>query len=174
MSEIPAGAPVQLAPGAEITFLHYSKCKLVTVSGGTVTVTRTDFSTDGKIVAEKDGPCPRIHQLRGNTSGMVSGGLVMRGAGSIPRWPLDRELVFAGAGSDKLKSAAIYAENRLETPLTRLDVSGHQARFPANDPSLAANQRYVLRLMMTDRTEPVDIVFIGTAPDGPSLLVVLR
>src|SRR5262249_4895061 len=127
MSEIPAGTPLQLAPGTELTFLHYSKCKLVTVSSGTLTVTRTDFSADGKIVDEKDGPCPRVHQLRGNTSGMVSGGLVMRGPGSTPRWPLNRELIIAGAGTDKLGSAAIYAEGRLDAPLMRLEVSGHQA-----------------------------------------------
>jgi hypothetical protein len=174
MSEIPAGSPLTIAPGGEVTFLHYGKCKLVTVSGGTLTVTRTDFSTDGKIVSEKDGPCPRIHQLHGNTSGMVSGGLVMRGISGVPRWPLDRELVFAGVGTDKLKSAAIYAEGRLDAPLVRLDVSGHQARSPANEPPLAGNQRYLLRLTMADRAEPVDIPFIGIAPDGPSLLIVLR
>lgn len=174
LSEIPVGTPLQLAPGTEVTFLHYSKCKLVTVSSGTLTVTRTDFSADGKIVEEKDGPCPRVHQLRGNTSGMVSGGLVMRAPGSTPRWPLDRELVIAGAGTDKLKSAAIYAEGRLDAPLVPLEVSGHQARWPANAPPLGANERYVLRLTLADRSEPIDIPFIGIAPDGPSLLVVLR
>ena len=174
MAEIPAGTPVQLAPGTELTFLHYGKCKLVTVAGGSLTVTRTDFTTDGKIVGEKDGPCPRVHQLRGNTSGMVSGGLVMRGVTAAPRWPLNRELVFAGAGSDKLKGAAIYAESRLDAPLVRLDVSGHQARFPANTAALAANERYVLRLTMGDGPDAVDIPFIGAAPDGPSLLVILR
>jgi hypothetical protein len=174
MAEIPSGTPVQLAPGAELTFLHYGKCKLVTVAGGSLTVTRTDFTTDGKIVGEKDGPCPRMHQLRGNTSGMVSGGLVMRGVTAAPRWPLNRELVFAGAGSDKLKAAAIYAESRLDAPLVRLDVTGHQARFPANAAALVANERYVLRLTMADRPDAVDISFIGAAPDGPSLLVILR
>jgi len=174
MSEIPSAFPLQLAAGTELTFLHYAKCKLITVAGGTLTVTRTDFAADGKIVAEKDGPCPRVHQLGANAPGTTSGGLVMRGIGSMPRWPLDREFVFAGTGSDKLKTASIYAEGRLDTPLVRLDVSGHQARFPANAPPLAANERYVLRLTMEDRAQPVDIPFIGAAPDGPSLLVVLR
>jgi hypothetical protein len=144
------------------------------VTGGTLTVTRTDFATDGKIVGEKDGPCPRVHQLGGSAPGTVSGGLVMRGIGSVPRWPLDREFVLAGTGTGEIKAAAIYLEDRLDTPLVRLDISGHQARFPANAAPLAANERYVLSLTMGDRAQPVDIPFIGAAPDGPSLLIVLR
>jgi hypothetical protein len=174
MAEISSGSPLQLAAGTELTFLHYAKCKLITVSGRSLTLTRTDFTIDGKVLAEKDGPCPRVHQLGGTAPGTTSGGLVMRGSGSVPRWPLDREFVLAGTGSDKLKTAAIYAEGRLDLPLVGLELAGHQARFPANAPPLAANERYVLRLTMDDRTQPVDIPFIGAAPDGPSLLVVLR
>jgi hypothetical protein len=173
MSEIPAGAPIKLAPDAELTLLHYQRCKLVTVVGGTLTVTRSEYNTDGKILAEKDGPCPRVHQLAGGAPA-TAGGLVMRGVGSEPRWPLDREMLFAGPGSGELRAATIYAEGRTDAPLVRLDVSGHQARFPANSPPLMANQRYVMRLSMAGRAQPLDIPFIGTAPDGPSLLVVLR
>jgi hypothetical protein len=174
MSEIPSGTPVRLAPGAELTVLDYARCKMVTVSGGTLSVTRFDFTTDGKITAQMDAPCPRVHQLNANAGGAVAGGLVVRGVASVPRWPLNREIVLAGTGADKLKAAAIYAEDRPNAPLVRLDISGHQARFPAGAVSLAPNQRYVLRLTMADRAEPVDISFIGTAPSGPSLLVVLR
>jgi hypothetical protein len=173
MSEIPSGEPFKLAPGAELTFLHYARCKLVTIAGGSLTVTRSDYNTDGKIVAEKDGPCPRVHQLSGSAPASA-GGLVMRGAGTVARWPLDREIVFAGAGSGKLKAAAIYAEGRPDAPLVQLQVSGHQARVPANAPPLTANERYVLRLTMADRMQPLDIPFIGTAPTGSSLVVVLR
>lgn len=58
MAEIPAGTPLRLASGTELTFPHYARCKLITVADGSLTVTRVDFTTDGKIVAEKDGPCP--------------------------------------------------------------------------------------------------------------------
>jgi hypothetical protein len=172
MSEIPAGTPLQLAPGAEVTFLHYARCRLVTVNGGTLTVTRSDYATDGRIVAEKDGPCPRVHQLSG--AGSTAGGLVMRGVGTAPRWPLDREIVFAGIGTGQLQAAAIYAEDRPDAPLVQLEITGHQARFPASAAPLPANQRYLLRLTAVDRAQPLDIPFIGTAPDGPSLVVVLR
>lgn len=117
---------------------------------------------------------PRIHQLSGNAPGTASGGLVMRGIGSVPRWPLDREFVLAGTESGEIRAAAIYAEGSLDTPLVQLDLLGHQARFSANAAPLPTKDRYVLRLTVADRTQPLDIPFIGTAPDGPSLLVVLR
>ena len=38
-----------LAPGAELTFIHYTCCKMVTVTAGAVTVTRTDVVTDARL-----------------------------------------------------------------------------------------------------------------------------
>src|SRR6187397_1369620 len=69
MSEIPSGTKVQLDPGTELTVLDYARCKMVTVNGGALTVTRFDFMTDGKIVAEIEAPCPRIHQLSASAGG---------------------------------------------------------------------------------------------------------
>lgn len=175
MSEIASGAKLQLDPGTELTVLDYARCKMVTVSGGSLTVTRFDFMTDGRIVGEVDAPCPRFHQLSASAGGAVAGGVVMRGGlGSVPRWPLEREIVLAGGGADKLKAAAIYAEGRPDAPLVQLAVAGNRARVPEQAPPLAVNQRYVLRLTMDGQPQPVDIPFIGTAPSGRSLLVVLR
>jgi hypothetical protein len=175
MSEIPSGAKLQLDPGTELTVLDYARCKMVTVSGGSLTVTRFDFMSDGKIVGEVDAPCPRFHQLSASAGGAVAGGVVMRGGlGSVPRWPLEREIVLAGGGADKLKAAAIYADGRLDVPLVQLTVAGNRAKLPAQAPPLAANQHYLLRLTMNGQPQPVDIPFIGTAPSGRSLLVVLR
>lgn len=174
MSEIPSGARVQLGSGTELTLLDYARCKMVTVNGGSLTVTRFDFLADGKIVSETTAPCPHVQQLGAAATGAVAGGLVVRGMASTPRWPLDREMVFAGDGSDKLKSAAIFAEGKLDTPLVQLEVSGHKARLPMNAATLPPNQRYVLRLVRTDRPAPVDITFIGAPPTASALIVVLR
>jgi hypothetical protein len=173
MAELPTGAPLQLAPGAELTFLHYAKCKLITVAGGTLNVTPTDFTTDGKVVSENSGPCPRIHQLHANAAGRVAGGLVARGVEPTPSWPLNPELILVGQGTDKIRAATITAAEQPDAPL-RLDVAAHRARFPANAPPLAPNKRYVLRLILSNRPDAVDIQFIGAPRNGPSLLVVLR
>ena len=172
MSEIESGAKLQLDPGTELTVLDYARCKMVTVNGGSLTITRFDFMSDGKIVSEVEAPCPRFHQL--SAGGAVAGGVVMRGGlGSVQRWPLEREIVIAG-GADKLKAAAIYADGRLDAPVVQLAVAGTGARFPDQAPPLAVNERYVLRLTIEGQPQPVDIPFIGAAPSGRSLLVVLR
>ena len=174
MSEIASGAKLQLDPGTELTVLDYARCKMVTVSGGSLTITRFDFMSDGKIVREVEAPCPRFHQLSASAGGAVAGGVVMRGGlGSVQRWPLEREIVIAG-GADKLKAAAIYADGRLDAPVVQLAVAGTGARFPEQAPPLAVNERYVLRLTIEGQPQPVDIPFIGAAPSGRSLLVVLR
>ena len=175
MSEIASGAKVQLDPGTELTVLDYARCKMVTISGGSLTVTRFDFTADGKIVGEVDAPCPRFHQLSAGGGGAVAGGVVMRGGlGSVQRWPLEREIVLAGGGADTLKAAAIYANGHLDTPLVQLAVAGNRARLPEQAPPLVVNEHYLLRLTMNGQPQPVDIPFIGSAPSGHSLLVVLR
>jgi hypothetical protein len=175
MSEIASGAKLQLDPGTELTVLDYARCKMVTVNGGSLTITRFDFMSDGKIVSEVEAPCPRFHQLSASAGGAVAGGVVMRGAlGSVQRWPLEREIVLAGGGADKLKAAAICADGRPDAPLVQLTVAGNRARLPEHAPPLAVNERYLLRLAIEGSSEPVDIPFIGAAPSGRSLLVVLR
>lgn len=174
MAEIPAGTPLHLSPGTQLTFLHYGRCQLITVSGGTVSLTRTEFATDGQILSEKDGPCPRIHFLTGSAAGTVSGGLVVRGPDAPPRWPLDPTIIVAGGSSEGLKTAAIFAEDETASALVQLEVSGHTLRFPAGHEPLATNGRYLLRLTVSGHTEPIELPFIGVAPDGPELIVVLR
>ena len=49
MAEIPANTLIVLQPRTKLTFLHYSRCKLVTVTGGTLTLTRADYKEDGRV-----------------------------------------------------------------------------------------------------------------------------
>jgi hypothetical protein len=171
MGEIPANTPEQLAPGTRLTFLHYGRCKLVTVTSGTLTLNRNNYTSDGNVDGETDGPCPRFHQIGG--AGQVSGGLVARGGG-VPRWPLSEEIIVAGNGTDGIRAGAIFAADDLNTPLLRLDVSAHRLRFSPNSGRPALGGRYVLRLTMPGDSKPLDIPFIGTAPTSSSLLIVIR
>src|SRR5215471_9971767 len=60
--EVPANTVIKLGPGAELTFLHYSPtCELVTVAGGTLKLTKTDFTTDGEVKSRQNRPCPRVY-----------------------------------------------------------------------------------------------------------------
>src|SRR6266481_760002 len=71
-TEIPAATAIRLGPEVVLTFLHYRKCKLVTVVGGTLELSARDFATDGKVESEQPGPCPRVYQLPGNAGGWVA------------------------------------------------------------------------------------------------------
>src|SRR5215813_9196739 len=98
-TEIPSNTAIRLAPDGELTFVHYGKCKLITVAGGTLELSRRDFTTDGKVESEAAGPCPRVYQLQGNAGGWVSRDLP-------PRFPAGAEIVFAGRRADKVAEAA--------------------------------------------------------------------
>lgn len=174
MSEIPSGQQIKLAPDAELTLLDYARCKMTRVSGGTLMLTRSDFVADGRVLSQVEAACPRVHRLGAGAAGSVAGGLVMRGVGSVPKWPLNHELVIAGDAAAKLKTAEIFAADKLDAPVLAFDVTGQSARYPAAARQLPVNERYVLRLTLADRPEPIDISFIGAEPSGPSLVIVLR
>ena len=148
MTEIPADTPIRLGTGVGLKFLHYSRCKLVTVAGGTLTLSRTEYKTDGHVESEKDGPCPRVYSLK---SGHETAGLILRGAGE-PRWPVNSEFLLTGAEAEKVQTAAVYAEDHPDNPVVQLDVAGFRAAKPAGSAPLVPNTRYVLRL--TSKNQP--------------------
>jgi hypothetical protein len=170
-AEIPADVPIRLGPGAALTFLHYYRCKLVTVSGGTVTLSRADFVADGRISNETAGPCAHIHQL--STTGAVSRGVIMRAAETV-RLPVNPEIVFTGNRADKVTAAAVYAEDKSDQPLLRFDLADGRAKLPGATTPLTANKHYVLRVMVSDQSAPIALSFVGATPTGDGSLVVLR
>ncbi|HJU17160.1 MAG TPA: hypothetical protein VJ770_11910 [Stellaceae bacterium] len=59
MSELSAGSQVTLAPGTVLTFMIYTTCTMVTVSGGTLGIGTADFTTNGTVLGRTAGPCPQ-------------------------------------------------------------------------------------------------------------------
>src|SRR5712691_3490665 len=123
-TEIPAGTVIRLGPEVVLTFLHYRKCKLVTVAGGTLELSPRDFTTDGKIEKEEPGPCPRVYQLPGNAGGWVARDLP-------PRLPVNSEIIFAGRRADRVTEAAVYAQDQRDRLLFRFDLVNRRATEPA-------------------------------------------
>jgi hypothetical protein len=86
MTEIPTDTPIWLGGGGKLMFLDYARCKLVTVIGGTLTLSRTDYKTDGRIESEAEGPCPHVYSLNepgGTAGGLVCGAVRARRAGKL-------------------------------------------------------------------------------------------
>jgi hypothetical protein len=175
MTEISADSPIKLDSGSKLTFLDYARCKLVTVSGGTVTLGRTDYKTDGHIENEADGPCPQIYAVKdsGDTS-HTTGGLLMRGGLGPPRWPVNSLFLLTGSGAGNVKAAAVYPEDQPGKPSVTLEVGHGRAAQPPGIAPLLPNARYILRLSANDGSKPAEITFIGTAWSDPQPVVVLR
>jgi len=173
MTEISADTSVRLEPGAQLTFLHYRGCKLVTVAGGSVTLTLTDYRTDGTVVNDKAGSCPRIYTITdADSAGRATGGVIMRG---LPQfWPVNPEIVFTGSRAGQVRAAAIYADNRPDQPLLRLILAGRHASCPPGTAPLLLSALYTLRLTMADQSSPMEIAFVGVASPGPNALVIER
>jgi hypothetical protein len=175
MTEIAADSPIKLDSGSKLTFLDYARCKLVTVSGGTVTLGRTDYKTDGQIENEADGPCPQIYAVKdsGETS-HTTGGLIMRGGLGPPRWPVNSLFLLTGPGANNVRAAAVYLEDKPDTPSATLEVGHGRAVKPPGGAPLLPNLRYILRLSASDGSKPTQITFIGAASSDPQPVVVLR
>ena len=119
MAEIPANVPFQLASNTRLTFLHYGRCKLVTVMGGTLALTRSDYKEDGKVESETDGPCPHVYALPDNADGHGSGGTVFRGAATAPHWPANPQILFAGARAPAVAAAEILVDAAASPRISR-------------------------------------------------------
>jgi hypothetical protein len=166
-TEIPADTAIKLGPAGEITFLHYRKCKLVTVAGGTLELSDRDFTTDGRVESEKPGPCPRIYQVAGSAGGWV--------ARDLPsRLPVNPEIIFAGRRADRIAEASIYQRDQRDRPLFRFDLADRRATEPPAAAPLTAEERYVLRMRMSDQPDPIEHGFVAVAPGTSGSLVVLR
>jgi hypothetical protein len=166
-TEIPANTAIKLGPQVELTFLHYRKCKLVTVAGGTVQLSASNFTTDGKVEREEPGPCPRVYQLGGGPGGWVSRGLP-------PRLPVDSQIIFAGRRADRVTEAAVYSDDHSDRPLFRFELVNRRAAEPTDTEPLTVDHRYVLRVRMNDQPEPIEHSFVAIAPGAHGSLVVLR
>jgi hypothetical protein len=173
MAAIPANTAIRLAPETALTFVHFKLCQSVTVTGGTVTLSDTDFTTDGHIDNRQAVACPTIHQLGSASAGASSGGIVVRGISLLPL-PVEPEIVFVGSRAPRVVAASILREGGEPQPIVSFAVAGPRATLPKGSPPLTPNSRYVLRVAFSDESSLVDLPFIARAASTTSSLVVLR
>src|SRR5262249_34575782 len=147
-----AHTAIKLGSDAELTFLHYGKCKLITVAGGTLQLSKRDFKTDGKLENEASGPCARVYQLTGDAGGWVSRDLP-------PRLPVDAEIIFAGRRAEKVVEAAVYADDRAGQPLFRYELANRRATEPPAA-ELTADKAYVLKVKLVGQPTPLEHGFV--------------
>jgi hypothetical protein len=173
MTEIAPGAAIKLGANGRLTFLDYARCKLVTVSGGTLVLGRSDYTTDGRVENETDGPCPIAYSIAKDGGARTTAGMVMRGKPEPTQWPVNAQLLLTGSRARGFSTAAIYAEHKPETPAATLLISDGKAVVSPGLP-LLPNRRYVLRLVSSDQSKTTEIVFMGIAPLQPQPILILR
>jgi hypothetical protein len=98
----------------------------------------------------------------------------MRGIQAAPRWPVNLDIVLAGPGADKVRSATVLAADQDQRPLLHLKIAGRRVSEPNDAPALQPNHPYKLRLEVSGRRQPVELSFFGRAPTEPTSLLVLR
>jgi hypothetical protein len=177
MTEIPADAPIRLATGSRLTFLHYARCKLVTVDGGQFRLSQPDYKVDGHIEAEDDGPCPQTYSVKPPGSGTGSpatAGVIMRGAPGVPHWPVDAQLRVTGSRAHEFAKATVAAEDAPGIQAAAFAIADGKAVASPGALPLLPNRRYVLRLIPADGSKSTELVFVATAASQPQPLVILR
>lgn len=180
MSEIPVQTPVALDPAGSMTFILYSRCKLVTVNGGTLMLTGTDFTTSGQVVSQEDTECPGRFELSEPAvgGGEIPGVVRFRGVSRPDAKPAplkmtpNAQIVFSGGKSDRISSALLYAADGSDQPLVRYDLYFRRAIAPRGAPAVAPGAQYTLRLILAGESTPLDVPIIGGSAGGATFVVV--
>lgn len=177
MTEIPSRARVTIDPGESLTFLLYSKCKLITADAGTLQFGDADFTTTGQVTREEDAECPERIELiepvvgAGEVPGVTTFRSFAAGAPDLRLRP-DTLIVFGGPNRDRVTAATLSLEGRPEEPLMRYSVSSHQGIPPYGLPIPMVGKRYTLRLTLSGQARPLDVTIVGSS--GRARFAVVR
>ena len=106
---------------SELTFLHYRKCKLVTVAGGTLELSDRDFTTDGKGREGSTRPLPT--GLSGARGAPADG---LRATCRLACRSTPRSFS-PGRRADRIAEAAVYVQDQRDRPLFRFDLADRRA-----------------------------------------------
>lgn len=153
-SEIPSGTSIALGTGS-VTFMHYSSCKEVTVTGGSVTVNSADYQATGGKVEESQQACPERVRIASTTA--ITGGLVMRGMTKVTEIGATPSVAVTGKRAASVSTIQFIAADKSVVSGT---VSNGRVTL-ASGSSLKAGDRYDMVLVGQGKTQlemPVQVV----------------
>jgi hypothetical protein len=169
--EIAPGTRIDLSPGARVALLHYSSCTIVSVAGGSATV--TDQGIDAKpadVESRAPGPCPRVHRIIQTGPGPQGGVLVTRGEPkSYADVGASSQVILTGKAAADAIGVEVLDANRRPVDL-RPAVRDGSFRL---DGSLVSKRSYVLRIAFSGQKEPLDVP-VMIAPGDPTKLLIIR
>jgi hypothetical protein len=163
-SEIAAFAPIQVPPGSQLVFLHYRACVLVTVTGGTITLTPSGIDEGAATIGRvRNAPCPSVHRISASDGPPVASGVPMRGLPVPLRLPAQLDLIVTGAGARDIGSVAIREAG--DKIVARSDAAALKTQ-------LRPNETYRLSITFNGRSRPLDVPFTA-AVDTQDVLSIL-
>lgn len=172
--EVGEGAKITVGPKSTIALLHYNSCSIVTLNGGTATVT-TDavVAPAANIESTKPGPCPRVHKIALDGRAATGGVSVSRAVGTAPGQ--DAPLNFAANGTVVLSGAAA---SRAQT-YDLVDGFGRDVTKGAPvkdgtftlDGSAKGYGPYKLRIYFAKAPEPIELSVLLRTSDGGMLVL---
>jgi hypothetical protein len=172
--EVPEGR-ITLGPQSKIALLHYASCKIVTVAGGTATITANEVvAPAANVESTKPGPCPKVHKIalaEGTASGgvSVSRGLDVQAPLASPiNLASNSVIVLSGPSAAAARSFELRdGYDRVVSKPTPINDGAF-----ALDGTESAHGPYTIRIRFDKREKPVDVqVFLLRATDGGMLVL---
>jgi hypothetical protein len=146
---------IQLAKKTRLTFLHYDTCRMVTVTGGTVTFGLNTYAiATGQIAQESQVDCPQRIRVVGGTTGVQ-----LRSAAKAAV-PLSPTFVIIGQRAEEFVSLRVSegAAVVMDEP-----IRGRRVPWPLTIPPLTSGRAYeILLTPATSATPPVRVLSIAT------------
>lgn len=164
-SELSDGQTITLGAQDRLTVLHYRSCKSLTITGGTVHISRQAITQDGGSHEEAPGEaCPQ--ELTVATAG-VGGGALVRAVGFSTVPATLEGCVIVGKKAAKI-SAVSVSQN--DAPLFTAKVRGHRLELPAGQ-SLTEGADYSLGFLAGKTVlQSQTVSAIAGNPDSPCLI----
>ncbi len=165
-SEIEAGATVDLDTDGRLEFIDYSRCKNVIIVGGIVSFSEQHFISDGKIIDETVGSCPKVVTL--NKDARAAGVLVRTGSSTL-RLSVRPWLIFTGSYGDVAVQVRIIREGSLTLTLP---IKDRQIRWLYRDDLLAGS--YELEVLNKDGAKSRRLPFEVTTSGHKIRMTIIR
>jgi hypothetical protein len=168
--EIAPGTHIDLAPGTRISLLHYPTCTIVTLTGGSATVTdETIEAKPADVESNKPGPCPRIHKITRTGPGPLGGVVVTRGEPKLTAdVAADSNVILSGNAAADATGVQVLDANH--QPIDKR-FSVRNAAFTL-DGTLEPGRSYLFRISFSGQHEPLNVPVLISPSSTANLLVI--
>jgi hypothetical protein len=167
--EVAPGTRIVLGPGAHVSLLHYGSCTIVTLKGGTATVTDKGVEADAAdIESMKPGPCPKVHKIPREELRPLGGVVVTRGR-SRPSFDIAPDALVVLRGAAAADAVVVETLDNNRNPVgSRVAVQNRSFKL---DGSFQPKRSYLLKISFSGGSEPIEVpIAISPSPSGALLI----